>query len=83
MLRPTWCKLINCLYRILSGKTQKSNLLPAELLQIPHTYFIRFLAQYICSLSLVLLIIITLPLPSLYGSLLILIVCSSHKSLPF
>lgn len=42
MLRPMWHKLINCLSHILSVKTLKSNLLPVELLQISHTYFIRF-----------------------------------------
>lgn len=42
MLRPTWHKLINCLSHILSVKTLKSNLLPVELLQNSHTYFIRF-----------------------------------------
>lgn len=64
MSRPTGRKLINCFSRVLSVKTQKSNLLPAELHQNTQTYFITFLARYIRSLSLVLLIIIT-HLPSI------------------
>lgn len=59
MSRPTGRKLINCFSRVLSVKTQKSNLLPAELHQNTQTYFITFWARYICSFSLVLLIIIT------------------------